>query len=70
MLLLVMCIFFLWRNVNVHRHLQYMMNLIDNKPDLYLDEIAIDLAETLGVTPSLSTIHCSIKLLGYTTKMV
>ena len=47
-----------------------MMKLIDNKPDLYLDEIAVDLAETLGVTPTLSTIHRSIKLLGYTTKKV
>ena len=47
-----------------------MMKLIDNKPDLYLDEIAIDLVETLGVMPSLSTIHCSIKLLGYMTKKV
>ena len=47
-----------------------MMKLIDNKPDLYLDKIAIDLVETLRVMPSLSTIHHSIKLLGYTTKKV
>jgi hypothetical protein len=46
------------------------MNLIDEKPDLYLDEIALELTETLGVTPSLSAIHKTLKLLGYSTKKV
>jgi len=41
---------------------------MDTRPDLYLDELALDLTETLGVTPALSTIHRTIKHLGFTTK--
>lgn len=37
---------------------------------MYLDEIALELSNTLGVTPALSTIHQTLKLLGYTTKKV
>ena len=47
-----------------------MMKLLDNNPDLYLDEIALELTETLGITPSLTTVHQTLKLLGYTTKKV
>ncbi|KIJ42449.1 hypothetical protein M422DRAFT_48268 [Sphaerobolus stellatus SS14] len=46
----------------------YMMHLLDEDPDLYLDEIALELTETLGVTPALSTIHRTLEMLGYSTK--
>ncbi|KIJ56997.1 hypothetical protein M422DRAFT_80294, partial [Sphaerobolus stellatus SS14] len=46
----------------------YMMHLVDNDPDLYLDEIALELTETLGVTPALSTVHRTLEMLGYSTK--
>ena len=47
-----------------------MMKLLDDKPDMYLDEIAFELTETLGVIPSLATVHRTLKLLGYTSKKV
>ena len=50
--------------------IQYMMAILDEKPDMYLDELAMDPFETLGVSVSLSTIHCSLQLLGYTRKQV
>ncbi|KIJ23422.1 hypothetical protein M422DRAFT_80494, partial [Sphaerobolus stellatus SS14] len=45
-----------------------MMHLLDNDPDLYLNEIALELTETLGVTPALSTVHGTLEMLGYSTK--
>ena len=50
--------------------LKYMMTLLNEKPDIYLDEITMDLFGTLGVSVSLLTIHQSLQLLGYTRKMV
>lgn len=47
-----------------------MMSLVDAKPDMCLDEIAMELSSTLGVEVSISTIHRALKLLGYTTKKV
>jgi hypothetical protein len=55
---------------DTNSHLQYMLRLLDHKPDLHLDEIAVDLKKKIGVLPSLSTIHRSLKLLGYSTKKV
>jgi len=46
------------------------MQLVDEKPDMYLDELAFELSDTLGINPALSTIHRTLKLLGYTTKKV
>ncbi|KAF8510557.1 Homeodomain-like protein [Hysterangium stoloniferum] len=48
----------------------YMMKLLESRPNMYLDEIALELADTLGVMLSLSTVHRTLKLLGYTTKKV
>ena len=45
--------------------LKYMMAVLDEKLDMYLDEIAMDLLRTLSVSVSLSTIHWSLQLLGY-----
>ena len=50
--------------------LKYMMAVQDEKLDMYFDEITMDLVGTLGVSASLSTIHQSLQLLGYTRKMV
>ena len=47
-----------------------MMKLLEDKPDMYLDEITLELTETLGIAPSLATVHRTLKLLGYTTKKV
>ena len=47
---------------------KYMMALLDEKLDMYLNEIAMDLFGKLGVSVSLSTIHWSLQLLGYTRK--
>jgi hypothetical protein len=49
---------------------KYVLKILDEKPDMYLDEIAEDLSETLGLSPSLSTVQRTLKLLGYTTKKV
>jgi hypothetical protein len=46
------------------------LKLIDDRPDLYLDELIEDLSETLRLSPSLSTVQRTIKLVGYTTKKV
>jgi transposase len=53
-----------------HAFLQYILGLLEEKPDMYLDEIALDISETLGVSVSLSTIHRSLQLLGLTRKKV
>ncbi|KIJ50159.1 hypothetical protein M422DRAFT_83345, partial [Sphaerobolus stellatus SS14] len=47
---------------------EYMMKLLDRNPDLYLNQIALELSETLGVDPALLTIHRTLELLGYSTK--
>ena len=50
--------------------LKYLMTLLDKKPDIYLNEITIDLFETLDVSVSWPTIHWSLQLLGYMRKKV
>lgn len=59
-----------WELLGTNPHAQYLLRLLDHRPDLYLDEIAVDLTETLGLSPSLSTIHRTLKLLGISTKKV
>ena len=49
---------------------KYMMALLDEKLDMNLYEIAMDLFGTLSVSVSLLTIHRSLQLLGYTRKKV
>ncbi|KAF8575105.1 hypothetical protein K439DRAFT_1370747, partial [Ramaria rubella] len=48
--------------------LQYMLKILEHKPDMYLDEITLELMDKLGLSISLSTVHHSLKLLGITTK--
>ena len=47
-----------------------MLALLDRHPDIYLDEIAEQLADQLDVTVSISTIQRNLKLLGITSKKV
>ncbi|KAF8579214.1 hypothetical protein K439DRAFT_1266627, partial [Ramaria rubella] len=46
----------------------YMLKLLEEKPDLYLDEIALELNDVTGLDISISTVHRSLKLLGITSK--
>ncbi|KAF8590343.1 hypothetical protein K439DRAFT_1330319, partial [Ramaria rubella] len=48
--------------------LQCMLKILEHKPDMYLDEIALELMDKLGLSISLSTVHRSLKLLGITAK--
>ncbi|KAF8580293.1 hypothetical protein K439DRAFT_1357406, partial [Ramaria rubella] len=50
--------------------LQYMLKILEHKPDMYLDEITLELMDKLGLSISFSTVHCSLKLLGITIKKV
>jgi len=50
--------------------LKYMMALLNEKLDMYLNEITMDLFGTLSVSVSLLTIHRSLQLLGYMRKKV
>ncbi|KAF8581559.1 hypothetical protein K439DRAFT_1282108, partial [Ramaria rubella] len=46
----------------------YMLKILEHKPDFFLDEIALELMDKLGLSISLSTVHCSLKLLDIMTK--
>ncbi|KAF8591646.1 hypothetical protein K439DRAFT_1295287, partial [Ramaria rubella] len=47
---------------------QYMLKLLEEKPDLYLDEITLVLNDVTSLDISISTVHRSLKLLGITSK--
>ncbi|KAF8589087.1 hypothetical protein K439DRAFT_1612985 [Ramaria rubella] len=47
---------------------EFMLALVDQRPDIYLDEIAEELIAQHGVSISLATIQWTVKLLGITTK--
>ncbi|KAF8572915.1 hypothetical protein K439DRAFT_1625441 [Ramaria rubella] len=47
---------------------EFMLALVDQQPDIYLDEIAEELIEQHGVSISLATIQRTMKLLSITTK--
>ncbi|KAF8575074.1 hypothetical protein K439DRAFT_1623867 [Ramaria rubella] len=49
---------------------EFMLGLVDQQPDIYLDEIAEELIEQHGVSVSLAAIQRTMKLLGITTKRV
>ncbi|KAF8583885.1 hypothetical protein K439DRAFT_1617098 [Ramaria rubella] len=49
---------------------QYMLKLLEEKPDLYLDEITLELNDVTSLDISISTVHRSLKLLGITSKRV
>ncbi|KAF8580775.1 hypothetical protein K439DRAFT_1356030, partial [Ramaria rubella] len=43
--------------------LQCMLKILEHKPDMYLDEIALELMDKLGLSISLSTVHHSLSYL-------
>ncbi|KAF8579856.1 hypothetical protein K439DRAFT_1240632, partial [Ramaria rubella] len=47
---------------------EFMLALVDQQPDIYLNEIAEELIEQHGVSVFLATIQQTMKLLGITTK--
>ena len=49
---------------------QYMFNAINNTPDIYLDELQMELKDVLGVTVDKSMIWCGLRHGGYTMKQV
>ncbi|KAF8590098.1 hypothetical protein K439DRAFT_1331014 [Ramaria rubella] len=46
----------------------YILKLLEEKPDTYLDEITLELNDAAGVDVSIATVHRSLKLLGITSK--
>ena len=50
--------------------IKHLFNTLNNTPDLYLDELRLELQEKFGVSVSLSTIWRTLKKGGYTMKKV
>ncbi|THU88254.1 hypothetical protein K435DRAFT_613697, partial [Dendrothele bispora CBS 962.96] len=49
-------------------HMQLLITLVEHSPDLYLDEIQLQLSVQYGVHVSLATVYRSLKRLGYSQK--
>ena len=47
-----------------------LLALLDQNPDIFLDEILDQLSDQLDISVSLSTVHRTLKLLGITSKKV
>ena len=47
-----------------------MFNAVNNVPDIYLDELQLELQEMFGVSANTSTIWRALKRAGYTMKKV
>lgn len=47
-----------------------MFNAVNNVPDIYLNELQMELQETFGVSANTSTIWRALKQAGYTMKKV
>lgn len=50
--------------------LQHMFNAVNNVPDIYLDELQLELQDTFGMTVDKSTIWRNLRRGGYTMKKV
>lgn len=50
--------------------IQFILGLVQQRPDMYLDEIRAELLAGMGVLVSLSTIHRSLRKAGLTMKEV
>jgi len=57
---------FSYANCNI----KHLFNTLNSTPDLYLDELRLELQEKLGVSVSLSTIWRTLKKSGYSMKKV
>ena len=51
-------------------HIQFIRNLLDEKPTLYLDEIQDHLARTFGIPVSLATLVRTLRRIRYSSKAV
>ena len=49
-------------------HIQYMHNMLERTPDLYLDEMRLEMQEVCGILLSLPTIWRTLVRSGYTMK--
>jgi transposase len=56
--------------VSFHSSAQHLFNTLNNMPDLYLDELRLELLETCGVSVSLKTIWKTLRRGGYSMKKV
>ena len=56
--------------LNNHCFWQHMFNAVNNVPDIYLDELQMDLQDTFGVAIDKSTIWRKLRRGGYTMKKV
>jgi transposase len=50
--------------------IKHLFNTLNTAPDLYLDELRLELQERLGVSVSMSTIWRTLRKGGYTMKKV
>lgn len=50
--------------------IKHLFNTLSSTPDLYLDELRLELQERLGVTVSIPTIWRTLRKGGYTMKKV
>ena len=51
-------------------NIQHLFNTVSTAPDLYLDELRLELQERLGISVSMSTIWRALRKGGYTMKRV
>ena len=47
-----------------------MLKVLKAKPDMYLDEITLEVMDILTISVSISTVHCTLKELGLDSKKV
>ena len=55
---------------NVRLAIKHLFKTLSNTPDLYLDELRLELQERLGVSVSISTIWRTLRKGGYTMRKV
>ena len=53
-----------------HRTIKHLFKTLSSTPDLYLDELQLELQEKFGVSVSLSTIWRTLRKGGYSMKKV
>ncbi|KAJ3996542.1 hypothetical protein F5050DRAFT_1534162, partial [Lentinula boryana] len=51
-----------------HNHCKFLVTLLEHSPDLYLDELQLELSIQYGVDVSLPTIYRTLTHLGYSNK--
>ncbi|THV04245.1 hypothetical protein K435DRAFT_583186, partial [Dendrothele bispora CBS 962.96] len=56
------------RRILSERNMEFLVAIVDRTPDIYLDEIQLQLLSQHGVDVCIDTIHRSLKRLGYSSK--